>query len=167
MKKFVFSLALFFLVMGGIELFAQDMYTVDLSTIQVKNDTAFTKNYDYFVIFFDDLPGGINWSNFNRVIIRAKMYNRSGRELRQGNGMAMASIFYEINMSNYSNPSIFDAGANVPLKQYNIGETGPGRISTEKGEGISLKKAPEGIVFQNANETVGFIEVLEITFFKQ
>jgi len=164
MKKLLFVLVLFFIVMGGVGLFAQNRLTVNLADLEAtRNPTAFTRNYDFFVIHFPEFPENINWSNFNRVIVRVKYYRANGNEIRQGHGMAITSIFYDYDAAS---PNIFNAGANVPAREDNIGLTGPNAISRDGGQRITLNRAPGGIVLQNADEAVRFVELVEVTFFR-
>jgi len=132
--------------------------------VDVRNPTAFTRNYDYFVVHFPEFAGNINWSNFNRVIVRVKYFRANGNEIRQGHGNAITTIFYDFNPSS---PDIFSLGANVPVRSENLGLTGPSDISRDGGARASFNRAPGGLVLQNASETVSFIELVEVTFFRQ
>ena len=168
MKKLAIVLALF-LIAGSLSLFAQDRYTLTPENLSaIKNPTAFTRQYDVWVVQFVDLPANINWSSFNRVIVRVKISNHSGRELKQGHGNVITTIFYENNPANHDDPKfpLFSIGPNVPFRSENLGETGPAAVSTDKGDRITLNKMPGGIVLQNGNTTTAFIEIMEITFFK-
>jgi hypothetical protein len=167
MKKLAVLFVLFCIV-GGVNLFAQDTYTVDLSGLTVKNPTAFPRQYDYHIVSFDNLPADVNWSRFNRVIVRVKFYGANGDEIRQAHGLGITSMYYERNPDNPHSPEIFDgANRNVPLKTDNIGLTGPGAASQDNGIRISLNRAPGGIVLQNGNARVAFIELVELTFFRR
>ena len=170
MKKIAVVLALF-LIVGAVSLFAQDRFTLDLSKHldgPRRNPKEFEKQYDHYGILFKDLPANVNWSQFNRVIVRIKCFRNETAELREGFGNLLATIFYEGNPENWGEPRVFDVGANVPFRAENIGAAGSssGAVSKDSGAPITLTKAPGGIMIQNASATVKYIEVLEITFFK-
>jgi len=165
MKKIGLIFLALFLVVGAVSLFAQDRLTVDLSTLPAtKNDTPFAKNYDDFLIRFPAWPASINWANFNRVVVKAKYFNADGSERRQADGEAMVSLIYDLS-GDIRGPDS-GPGPNTPLKQFNVGG-GSGSIHRDAGSAVRLTKAPEGILFQNSNVNVKFIEVTEITFFKR
>lgn len=162
MKKFVATLIVFFIVMGSVSLLAQDRFTLDLTkhVSATKNPTAFAKQYDYFGIEFIDLPRNINWTQYNRVIVRAQCQRSNGANLRDAEGNAFVMVFYD------ADGPKFDLGPNVPAKEWNIGSNGPGPISTDRGANITLTKAPGGIMLQNGSTSVAYIELLEVTFYK-
>ena len=179
MKKIAIVLALF-LIVGAVGLFAQDRYTIDFSKLQGwghddktategNNNRAapFKRQYDGWGVMFTNLPANINWSQFNRVVVKVKAFNRSGRELRDAYGQIVCSIFYEGTPSNWDTPpSVWSAGPNVPLKADNIGAAGPTNASKDAGVAIALTKAPGGIIVQNTSDMVHTIEIVEVTFFK-
>jgi hypothetical protein len=165
MKKLVVFSVLFFLVMGGIGLFAQDRLTVDLSTLPAtKNANAFTKNYDDFLITFPAWPSNINWSNFNRIIVKVKYFGANGNEIRQADGQAMVVLIYDP-AGDIRGPEM-GAGPNTPLKEFNLGG-GSSSLHRDAGGRLNINKAPGAILFQNSNVNVRFIEVQEITFFRR
>jgi uncharacterized membrane protein len=169
MKKLVATLIVFFVVMGTVNLMAQNRITLDLDkNLSAKITTPFTRNYDVFGITFKDLPTNIDWTQFNRVVVKVQCKRASGRAITDDYGNAVCSIFYEGNPDNWDDPAkpVFYEGANVPIKADNIGSKGPAPISTDRGTPIKLTKAPGGIMIQNTSDTVVLIEVLEITFFK-
>jgi hypothetical protein len=171
MKKLVATLIVFFIVMGTVSLMAQakPRLTLDLDkNLSAKVTKAFTRNYDVFGITFKDLPTNIDWTQFDRVVVKVQCKRASGRAINDDYGNGMISIFYEGNPDNWDDPTkpVFYEGANVPIKADNIGAKGPAPISTDRGTPIKMTRAPGGIMVQNASELVGSIEILEITFFK-
>ena len=150
---------------GGLSLFAQDRYTVPLNTLPAtRNAEPFTKRFDDFLIRFPAFPANINWSNFDRVIVRARYFNAAGNEIRQQDDRAMVVLIYDP-AGDIRGPEM-GPGPNTPLKQFNIGG-GSGSVHRDGGSAIRLDKAPGAILFQNSHADVRFIEVDEITFFKR
>ena len=158
-----------------------DFYTVDLSTVKVhallpgdilgeptggtvKNLTPFTKNYDDLFIIFPQFP--VDVTKFSRVTIRAKYYDANGEEIPPGDGNAMVSIIEDVNVKD---SKLIRGGAaegvypNIPFKQYNtMGFSGTAH--TDKGARVRFSKAPGGVLFQNSNLGVKYIELTEFTF---
>ncbi|MDR1869173.1 MAG: hypothetical protein LBQ82_04215 [Treponema sp.] len=158
-----------------------DFYTVDLSTVKVhallpgdilgeptggttKNVTPLTKNYDDVFIIFPQFP--VDVTKFSRVTIRAKYYNANGEEIPPGDGNAMVSIIEDVNVKD---SKLIRGGAaegvypNIPFKQYNtMGFSGTAH--TDKGARVRFSKAPGGVLFQNSNVGVKYIELTEFTF---
>jgi len=166
MKKLVVTLMIFLIVMGSVNLFAQDRLTVDLNTLPAtRNAAAFTKNYDDFLIEFPEWPATINWANFNRVIIKAKYFDANNREIRQADGKAMVSLI-EDPKGDIRGPGDAVPSPNIPFKTFNVGG-GSSAVSTNNGAAVRLTKAPGAILFQNSDAGVRFIEVQEITFYKR
>jgi hypothetical protein len=170
MKKLVLTLVVFFVVMGSVSILAQERFTLDLDkNLSAKiNSPAYTRNYDVYGIMFKDLPTNIDWTQFNRVIVRVQCKRNNGNNLRDDYGNAMFSLFYEGNPNNWDDPTkpVFYEGPNVPLKADNIGANGPAGVCSPRGANIKLTRAPGGIMLQNASPNVYFIEILEITFYK-
>jgi len=166
MKKLVVTLMIFFIVMGSVSLFAQDRLTVDLKTLPAtRNATAFTKNYDDFMVEFPAWPATINWANFNRVIIKAKYFDATGKEIRQNDGMAMVSLI-EDPKGDIRGPGDAIPSPNIPFKTFNVGG-GSSAISSNNGSPVRFTKAPGAILFQNSTNDVKFIEIQEITFYRR
>ncbi|MCL1931360.1 MAG: hypothetical protein FWF55_06050 [Treponema sp.] len=154
-----------------------DAYTVDLSACKVvelgdkdaigaptgetvRNPNPFQRNYDNLLILFPEFP--VDVTKFSRVTIRAKYFNSDGGEIIQGDGNAMVSLIEDVtkDMRGGAGEGVY---ANIPLKQYNVGGfSGP--ASTDRGSRIKLSMAPQGILFQNSNPNVKFIELTEVTF---
>jgi hypothetical protein len=164
MKKLAVTLTLFLIVMGSVSLFAQDRLTVDLKTLPLtKNATAFTKNYDDLLITFPAWPATVNWTSFDRIIVKVKYFDANNREIRQGDTKAMVTLVYDPN-GDLRGPDM-GAGPNTPLKVFNVG--GTSSPISGNGSAIRLTQAPGAILFQNSDANVKFIEVQEITFFKR
>jgi hypothetical protein len=158
-----------------------ESYSVDLSTVKVhallpgdilgeptggttKNVTPLTKNYDDVFIIFPQFP--VDVTKFQRVTIRAKYYDANGEEIPAGDGNAMVSIIEDVNVKD---SKLIRGGAaegvypNIPFKQYNtMGFSGT--VHTDKGARVRFSKAPGGVLFQNSNVGVKFIELTEFTF---
>jgi hypothetical protein len=181
MKKLVVTLIVFFIVMGSVSLMAQTRVTVDLSTVKYnyftnadnlygtptpgfKNAEPFKGIYDGMFIHFAAWPRSIDFTAFDRIIVKVKYYRANGAEIRQGDGQAMAVLVYDPT-GDVKGPEQ-GAGPNTPLKQFNVGGTSS-TISKDAGTALRLTKAPGGILLQNTNVNVKFIEVEEITFFKR
>jgi hypothetical protein len=165
MKKIGPIFLALFLIVGAVSIFAQDRLSVDLSTLPLtKNATPFVKNYDDLLITFPEWPSSINWSNFNRIIVKAKYFNADGSERRQADTEAMVSLIYDLN-GDIRGPDM-GPGPNTPLKQFNVGGSS-GSVHRDTGSAVRLTKAPQAILLQNSNVNVKFIEVTEITFFKR
>jgi hypothetical protein len=166
MKKLVAVLLVFFIVMGSVSLMAQakPRLTVDLKTLPlIKNEAAFTKNYDDLLIKFPAWPAGTDFTAFDRIIVKVKYFNANGVEMPQNDTRAMVTLIYDVN-GDLRGPDM-GPGPNTPLKVLNVG----GYSSSISGAGSAMKlaKAPEAILFQNSSVDVKFIEVEEITFFKR
>jgi len=146
-------------------------YTVDLNTLvaytmdgnsisqpsgeKVRNKDPFTRNYDNLPILFTDLP---DITVYQRATIKAKYFNAEGGELGQSDGMAMVSLFYDRDGDIFS-----DGSPNLLLKEFNVGGFS-GAVSTDRGVRIRPSRNPGGILLQNSNAGVKFIELTEVTF---
>ena len=158
-------------------------YSVDLSTVKVvpldkqtgavgapipgatvKNLQPFAQNYDDLFIIFPEFP--VDVTKFQRVTIRAKYYDANGEEVPPGDGNAMLSIIEDVNVKD---SKLIRGGAaegvypNIPFKQYNLMGFS-GTVHTDKGARVRFSKAPGGVLFQNSNLGVKFIELTEFTF---
>jgi hypothetical protein len=149
--------------MGGVNLFAQRL-TVDLSTLPAtRNADPFTKRFDDFLVEFPAWPAGTNWTAFDRIIVRAKYFDSNNREMRQQDDQVMVVLIYDPK-GDIRGPEM-GPGPNTPVKAFNVGG-GSSTIHTDRGMRFRLDKAPGAILFQNANANVRFVEITEITFFK-
>jgi hypothetical protein len=165
MKKLVVVFVLFFIVMGGVSLFAQERLTVNLSTLPfTRNAEPLTARWGDVLIRFPAWPANVDWTRFNRVIIRAKYFNAEGNEIRQQDDHVMVTLIYNPE-GDIRGPEM-GPGPNTPLKAFNVGG-GSSTVHTDRGAPIRLERAPGAILFQNANANVRFIEVTEITFFRR
>jgi hypothetical protein len=185
MKKLVAVLLVFFIVMGSVSLMAQakPRLEVDLKQLKVvpvlegdkigeptgqtvKNGTAFSKNYADLMILLPTFPASIKWSDFDRVIIMVKFFDANGNQKNGADGMGMVTILYDPANGDIRGPKGGGEGpgSNNPLKTYNLG--GYSSNISQAGSRIRMDKAPGGILIQNSNSDVKFIEVTEITFFK-
>ncbi|MDR0503875.1 MAG: hypothetical protein LBH16_11205 [Treponema sp.] len=152
-------------------------YSVDLSTLTqvllaekdaigetvgkgiLRNQTPFPKNYADLMFIFDEFP--VDVTQYQRITIKCKYFNEAGEEIPAGDTNAMVVLVYDID-GDKRGPAM-DAGPNTPLKEMNLmGYSGV--VSTDKGSRSRLTKAPGGILFQNSNAGVKFIEVTEITW---
>ena len=141
-----------------------DRLEVDLSTLPATiNAKPFEKNYDDFPIIFPAWPANIDWTNFNRAIIRVKYYYDDMEEIDPSDGQAMVSLVYDIT-GDWRGPEM-GPGPNTPLKHFNLGGYS-GSLHLENGARIRLERAPEMILFQNSNVNVSFIELTELVFFR-
>jgi hypothetical protein len=148
-----------------------EAYSVDLSTMvayrmdgnniaspsgaTVRNVDPFTRNYDNLPIMFTDLP---DVTMYQRVTIKAKYFNADGGEITQGDGNAMVSLFYDPSGDIFS-----DGSPNLLLKEFNVGGFS-GLVSSDRGVRIRPSKNPAGILLQNSNANVKFLELTEVTF---
>jgi hypothetical protein len=183
MKKLVAVLLVFFIVMGSVSLMAQakPRLEVDLKQLKVvsvvedkigaptgqtvKNGTAFTKNYDDLMILLPEFPASVKWADFDRVILKVKYFDASGKEMPQADGRAMATIIYDPNGAIRGPAGGGEGpGPNNPLKTYNVG--GYSTSISGNGARIRMDKAPGALLIQNSSADVKFIEVEELTFFK-
>jgi hypothetical protein len=185
MKKLVAVLLVFFIVMGSVSLMAQDKptLTLDLKTLKavnlnagdkigdpipggaLKNTVPFPKNYSDLMILIPAMPN-VKWDAFDRVIIKVKYFGEDGKEMKnQKDGMGMVTILYDVN-GDIRGGSGEGPGPNNPLKTYNLGGSSS-RISTSGGSPLKMDKAPGGILIQNSDAVVKFIELVEVTFFKR
>ena len=148
-----------------------ESYSVDLSTLvayrmdgnniaapsgaTVRNVDPFTRNYDNLPILFTDLA---DVTKFQRVTIKAKYFNADGEEITQGDGNAMVSLFYDPTGDIFS-----DGSPNLLIKEFNVGGFS-GIVSSDRGVRIRPNRNPAGILLQNSNTNVKFIELTEVTF---
>jgi len=150
---------------------AGESYTVDLSKLvaytidenglgqpsgeTVRNKTPFARNYDNLPILFSELP---DVTKFSRVTIKIKCFAADGSEITPKDGNAMVSLFYDPNGDIFS-----DGSKNLIIKEFNVGGFS-GSVSNDRGVRMRLTQNPGGILLQNSNENVKFIELTEVKF---
>ncbi|MDR2964677.1 MAG: hypothetical protein LBU88_02760 [Treponema sp.] len=171
MKKFAIALVLCLIVTAGV--FAQDSFTVDLSKLgELKNSEPINTPYGMFVINFPEgtFPANLPWAQYNRIRVIFKYFRANGAEVRQGNENAFVVLVYDPNGDVAGPPQ--GPGPNTPVKIFNVGGSNnrSGAISSPAGAGITpLTQAPGAILLQRQgpDSPVRFIELVELTFFKQ
>jgi hypothetical protein len=127
--------------------------------LTVRNRDPFTKNYDDLMILFPQFP--VDVTKYSRITIKCKYFDGNNNEIKAGDGNAMVVLVYDIN-GDKRGPAM-DAGPNTPLKEMNLmGYSGA--VSSDRGVRIRLGKAPGGILFQNSNIGVKYIECTGIIF---
>ena len=168
MKKIAVALVLCLIVAGG--LFAQS-FTVDLSKLPaVRNPEPIDSPYGLFKVNFPDgtFPADLDWRAFNRIRVVYQYFRANGAEIRQGNNNAMVVFAYDPEGDLAGPPQ--GPGPNTPIKIFNVGgANGSTRPSGEDGAPISIARAPGCILLQRQgpDSPVRFIELKEITFFRQ
>jgi len=154
-----------------------DVFIVDLSTMiametatspdrvvgptgeTVKNAKPFAKNYDDLMLVFPEMD--IDITAFSRITITCKYFNEDGNELAQGDGNAMVVLVNDL-AGDWRGPAM-GPGPNTPLKEFNVGGFS-GQVNTDRGSRIRLSTMPAGILFQNSNIGVKYIECTSIVF---
>jgi len=136
-------------------------FTIDLSGFQTRNQVAFYRQWDDFFITFPDGFPGVDFNDFSRVTIRAVAFDAYGEPLPPGDSMIMVTLIYD--MGGDQRGPAEGPGPNTPLKEFNVGGS-MGTVHTRRGSRLTLNREPGGILFQNANAIVRYIEVQEITF---
>ncbi|MCL2230230.1 MAG: hypothetical protein FWC01_03985 [Treponema sp.] len=149
---------------------------VDLSKLPlIKNEVAVgTNRYaDVLLVDFtgpDVFPANVDWGYFNRFRLVIDYFDRDGRRLEHDNDHAMMTLLYDIRKDSSGefvggrggDPGINNG--NAAQKQFNL--QGSWSNVHTRGCMIMLKKAPAGLLLQNAGTNrVGFIEVKEIVFY--
>jgi len=129
--------------------------------LPTRNAVAFGGQWADFLIQFPDEIHDTNFRNFSRVTIRANAFNADGELLPAGDDMMMVTVI--LDMSGDIRGPEGGPGPNTPLKEFNVGGS-MGTVHTRRGTPLRLTRAPEGILFQNSNAIVRYIEVTEITF---
>ena len=120
---------------------------VDLTGKTVKNESAFTKAYDGFVITYDE----IDFTGFNKLVVEAKFYDADGKEIEATWGLAQYLLLED---------ATGDWGANTIKTQYNLG------MQDMELTGDLPSHKSTGIAFQNSTADVKFIEIKSIKFTK-
>jgi len=134
------------------------------STIpSVKNEAPLTKIWsDVFILLpREALPP--NLSLYKRVTITCKYYNAAGVEIPQEDSQVTVAMFYDFKGNIRGYPYGSGRNRNMLFKESNVG--GPsGKINKDIGIVLTFEKAPQAILFQNANENVAFIELTNLVF---
>jgi len=113
-----------------------------------------------FLIRFPDEIHDIDFRAFGRVTIRANAFNADGEPLA-GDDLMMVTLIYDM-AGDIRGPE-GGPGPNTPLKEFNVGGS-MGQVHNRRGVPVRLTRAPEGILFQNSNAIVRYIEVVEVIF---
>jgi len=128
----------------------------------LKNQTPFVKKWDDFYIILPPSALPSDFSKYTRLTVTCKFFNAKGEELEPGDSMAQVALIYDPK-GDLRGPAS-DPGPNTPVKSQNIGGYS-GMIHKDKGIRITFSKAPQGLMFQNAqNEEVKFIELTSLVF---
>jgi len=123
----------------------------------VKNVTPLPGAMGDVFILFPEFP--VDVTQYTRLTIKAKYYDTDGKEITQGNSNVMVTLVYDIHEDKRGPRD--RPGPNTPVKEFNVGS---GEISTDRGVGIKLDRAPGGALFQSVSDKVKFIEVTGIIF---
>jgi len=135
-------------------------YSVDLSTLPlVKNAKPFVKKYDDLLITFPQFP--VDVTQYSRITITCKYFDASGTELTQADTRAMVSLIYDLK-GDIRGPEM-GPGKNTPLKEMNVGGFS-GLVDKDRGVRIKITQPLGGILFQNSDDIVKFIELTGIIF---
>jgi len=128
----------------------------------VRNKTPFAKNYDDFLFLLtpDVLPPDL--SKYQRLTLTVKYFGKDGTEMAQGDGMAMVSFIYDLKAKDIRGPQM-GPGPNTPVKEMNLGGYS-GLINKDRGIRVTFDKAPQGLLLQNSNPGVAFIELTSLVF---
>ena len=119
---------------------------IDLTGKMVKNEAAFTRAYDGFLITFD----AIDVTDYTSLKVGAKFYDKDGSEIAANWGLAQYLLLRD--------PSGSWDGDNKAKDQYNLG------MQDMDLSGVTGNVA--AIVVQNSTADVCFIEVTSIEFVK-
>ena len=170
MKKFGFVIAIVTALVligcatggggGGAAAGSGDEFNVDLSTLAfVRNEAPLAARWADHFIPFPEFP--VDVTQFQRLTVKALYFDEDGEEITQGDGNVMVTLIYDPD-GDWRGPEM-GPGPNTPVKEFNVGGFS-GMVSTDRGTRIRLNRAPGGILFQNANAAVRYIEVTEIKF---
>ena len=119
---------------------------IDLTGKMVKNEAAFTRAYDGFLITFD----AIDVTDYTSLKVGAKFYDKDGSEIAANYGLAQYLLLRD--------PSGSWDGDNKAKDQYNLGM-----------QDMDLSEVTgnvAAIAIQNSTADVCFIEVTSIEFVK-
>jgi len=136
-------------------------FIVDLSTLPLtKNVRPFTKDWDDLFIILPVFP--VDITQYSRLTIRAKYYDRNNVEIPQSDSRAMVTVIYDMRGDQRGPQN--GPGPNTPVKEFNVGGFS-GIIHTDRGIRVNLKEAPDAILFQNNPDSdVSFIELTGLVF---
>jgi len=137
-------------------------FTIDFDGLGLatRNPVALGGQWADFLIALPEFPG-VDFNDFSRVTIRALAFDVDGQPLPPADSMIMVTIIYDMG-GDIRGPAE-GPGPNTPLKEFNVGG-GMGSVHTNRGARLTLNRAPGGMLFQNANAMVRYIEVQEVTF---
>ena len=135
-------------------------FVVDLSTLSVvRNPQPLTRQWADVLI---PLPRfDVDVTQYSRITIKAKYYDRNGVEIPQQDSVAIVTVIYDLD-GDWRGPEN-GPGPNTPVKEFNVGGFS-GVIHTDRGLRVNLRRAPEGILFQNNEATTAFIELTGLIF---
>jgi len=122
----------------------------------VKNTVAFSANYDDLLILIPASALPADFSKYKRCTITATCFNKAGAEIKPDYGNGMVSLVIDIKGNIRS-----DGNPNLLLKEFNLGRDS---ISTDRGVRLLSSQPPQGVLVQNSNTNVAFIEVTGIIF---
>jgi uncharacterized repeat protein (TIGR02543 family) len=126
-------------------------YEVDLDSLTVKNNEAWTANYQGFVITLPEYPQDFNIASYSKFTVNGKFYQSDGEtEIPADWGKGQIKFI--------TDPTGSWSGDNVLLEKSNLG------MSETVNAALALSTVPGGLVVQNSNASVAFIEITEIKF---
>jgi hypothetical protein len=129
----------------------------------VRNEAPLTKIYsDVFILLpREALPPNV--SLYKRLTITCKYYDAAGVEIPQGDSQVTVTMVYDSKGNLRGLAQGKERNLNMLFKESNVG--GPsGKINKDIGIVLTFEKAPQAILFQNANENVAFIELTSLVF---
>jgi len=125
-------------------------YIVDLSSLTVKNATAWTAAYQGFVIPLT-FAGGFDVTAYSSITVTGNFSNSAGDAIAQGWTLGQIKFLED------ASGSQDDSNANVLQSQGNLGQqTNP--------MNRTMTTTPGGLLVQNSAATVAFIEITGIKF---
>jgi len=125
----------------------------------LKNETAFTKPWDNFIVLFPE--NFVDVSKYQRVTITVKVYDASGNPMEPADSQVQVNFVKDINGDWRGPPN--DPGPNTPLKAQNVGGFS-GLVNKDRGIRHGCSVAPAGMIVQAAQAAPAFIELTGIIF---